>query len=188
MTRRSRSREAKTRSSRRRFNDEKRHSKSTCSRRESDGRHSSITCWQKRWTTQGSLYDRSVIICTLLKSFSFCFFLNWTSQCSVKSPTSVPEPGRKFLTVIVLPGAGKGASMMPLIKGCTRAGEMALLFSTSSSICKKANGNGLNWSPTMFDVFHVLCILPRMWHFVFSMIFLDYLIETRLLHDTVAAG
>jgi hypothetical protein len=36
---------------------------------------------------------------------------------------------------MVLPGAGNGASMMPLMKGCTRAGEMALLFSTSSRIC-----------------------------------------------------
>lgn len=48
--------------------------------------------------------------------------------------TSVPEPGRKFFTVMVLPRAGNGASMMPLMKGCTRAGEMALLFSTSSRI------------------------------------------------------
>lgn len=54
--------------------------------------------------------------------------------------TSVPEPGRKFLTVIVLPGAGKGASIMPLIKGCTRAGEMALLFSTSSRIWETQRG------------------------------------------------
>ena len=43
MTRRSRSREANTRRRRRRLREEKRHSKSTCSRRESDGRHSSIT-------------------------------------------------------------------------------------------------------------------------------------------------
>lgn len=51
--------------------------------------------------------------------------------------TSVPEPGRKFLTVMVLPGAGKGASIIPLMKGCTRAGEMALRFSTSSRIYKR---------------------------------------------------
>lgn len=54
-------------------------------------------------------------------------------------PTSVPEPGRKFLTVMVLPGAGKGASMIPLMKGCTRAGEMALLFSTSSRIWRQGH-------------------------------------------------
>lgn len=48
MTLRSSSREAKTRRSRRRLNEEKRHSKSTCSRRESDGRHSCITCGEAR--------------------------------------------------------------------------------------------------------------------------------------------
>lgn len=48
MTLRSSSREAKTLRRRRRLNEEKRHSKSTCSRRESDGRHSSITCSKER--------------------------------------------------------------------------------------------------------------------------------------------
>lgn len=48
--------------------------------------------------------------------------------------TSVPEPGKKFLTVIVRPKAGKGASMTLLMRGCTKAGEMPRLFSTSSKI------------------------------------------------------
>lgn len=72
---------------------------------------------------------------------------------SIGNVTSVPEPGRKFLTVMVLPGAGKGASIIPLMKGCTRAGEMALLFSTSSRILKTHNmavflttvGGGGDW-------------------------------------------
>lgn len=51
--------------------------------------------------------------------------------------TSVPDPGKKFLTVIVLPRAGKGASMTLLMRGCTRAGEMPRLFSTSSKIWNK---------------------------------------------------
>lgn len=73
--------------------------------------------------------------------------------------TSVPEPGRKFLTVMVLPGAGKGASIIPLIKGCTRAGEMALLFSTSSRILKTQNRavfltlvEGTGWLCVHFDI------------------------------------
>lgn len=57
--------------------------------------------------------------------------------------TSVPQPGRKFLTDMVLPGAGKGASIMPLMKGCTKAGEMALLFSTSSRIWRISIHSGL---------------------------------------------
>lgn len=66
----------------------------------------------------------------------------FTGSCFHQHATSVPEPGRKFLTVMVLPGAGKGASIIPLIKGCTRAGEMALLFSTSSRILKWQNTDG----------------------------------------------
>lgn len=50
--------------------------------------------------------------------------------------TSVPDPGRKFLTTMVLPRAGKGASMTLLMRGCTSAGEMPRRFSTSSKICE----------------------------------------------------
>lgn len=48
--------------------------------------------------------------------------------------TSLPEPGRKLLTVMVRPGAGKGASMTLCMKGWTKAGEISLLLSTSSKI------------------------------------------------------
>lgn len=126
MTLRSRSREANTRRSRRRLREEKRHSKSTCSSRESDGLHSSITCRRRPRTINGMHRRRhhtDVLVC-------------FTGSLFHPHVTSVPEPGRKFLTVMVLPGAGKGASIIPLIKGCTRAGEMALLFSTSSRILK----------------------------------------------------
>lgn len=140
MTLRSRSREANTRSRRRRLREEKRHSKSTCSSRESDGLHSSITCRggpgtmdhkHKRYTG-GHFHQRL---------------------------TSVPEPGRKFLTVMVLPGAGKGASIIPLIKGCTRAGEMALLFSTSSKIFKTERR--VSRSPSAAPASHSLIFFPR---------------------------
>lgn len=50
--------------------------------------------------------------------------------------TSVPDPGKKFLTTMVLPRAGKGASITLLMRGWTRAGEMPRRFSTSSKICK----------------------------------------------------
>lgn len=50
--------------------------------------------------------------------------------------TSVPEPGRNVLMLMVLPGAGNWASMMALISGCTSAGDRALLLSTSSSTCR----------------------------------------------------
>lgn len=50
--------------------------------------------------------------------------------------TSVPDPGRKLLTTMVLPRAGKGASMTLLMRGCTSAGEMPRRFSTSSKICE----------------------------------------------------
>lgn len=124
MTLRSRSREANTRRSRRRLREEKRHSKSTCSSRESDGLHSSITCRVGPGTTDHKHRRYTdVLVCVACDHFH-------------QHLTSVPEPGRKFLTVMVLPGAGKGASIIPLIKGCTRAGEMALLFSTSSKIFK----------------------------------------------------
>ena len=49
------------------------------------------------------------------------------------SLTSVPEPGRKVLTVMVLPGAGNWASIIALMKGCTKAGDRALRLSTSSN-------------------------------------------------------
>jgi len=49
------------------------------------------------------------------------------------SLTSVPEPGRKVLMLMVLPGAGNWASMIALINGCTRAGDRALRLSTSSN-------------------------------------------------------
>lgn len=50
--------------------------------------------------------------------------------------TSVPDPGKKFLTTMVLPRAGKGASMTLLMRGWTKAGEMPRRFSTSSKIYK----------------------------------------------------
>lgn len=53
--------------------------------------------------------------------------------------TSFPAPGRKLLTVMVRPGAGKGASITLRMNGCTRAGEISRLFSTSSKICKKTH-------------------------------------------------
>lgn len=128
MTLRSRRRDANTRRSRRRLKEEKRHSKSTCSRRESEGRHNSITCG-RTVTRRVCIEDRSVVERRgrIRRGAGGTDFFR----------TSVPEPGRKFLTVMVLPGAGKGASMIPLMKGCTRAGEMALLFSTSSRIWKQ---------------------------------------------------
>lgn len=54
----------------------------------------------------------------------------WYEQLSI---TSVPDPGRNVLMLMVLPGAGNWASMIALIKGWTRAGDRALRLSTSSN-------------------------------------------------------
>lgn len=62
---------------------------------------------------------------------------HWQRKPVLISVTSCPAPGRKLLTVIVRPGAGKGASITLRINGCTRAGDISRLFSTSSKICKK---------------------------------------------------
>lgn len=48
----------------------------------------------------------------------------------------MPEPGRKVLMLMVLPGAGNWASMMALINGWTSAGESARRLSTSSNTCQ----------------------------------------------------
>ena len=62
-----------------------------------------------------------------------------TGKPVLNSVTSVPAPGRKLFTVIVRPGAGKGASITLRINGWTRAGDISRLFSTSSKICKEIN-------------------------------------------------
>lgn len=60
-----------------------------------------------------------------------------TGKPVLNSVTSFPAPGRKLFTVIVRPGAGKGASITLRINGWTRAGDISRLFSTSSKICKQ---------------------------------------------------
>lgn len=60
-----------------------------------------------------------------------------SGRSALISVTSFPAPGRKLLTAMVRPGAGKGASITLRINGCTRAGDISRLFSTSSKICKK---------------------------------------------------
>lgn len=60
-----------------------------------------------------------------------------------KDLTSFPAPGRKVLTFMVLPGAGKGDSITLLMKGYTKAAEIPLLLSTSSRICNKWKPNKL---------------------------------------------
>lgn len=61
-------------------------------------------------------------------------------QAVLSSVTSSPAPGRKLLTVMVRPGAGKGASITLRMNGCTRAGDISRLFSTSSRICRGTTG------------------------------------------------
>lgn len=62
-----------------------------------------------------------------------------TWKAVLNAVTSFPAPGRKLFTAMVRPGAGKGASITLRINGCTRAGDISRLFSTSSKICKKIN-------------------------------------------------
>lgn len=47
---------------------------------------------------------------------------------------------------MVLPRAGKGASITLLMRGWTRAGEMPRRFSTSSKICKGQKSRAARWS------------------------------------------
>lgn len=71
---------------------------------------------------------------TILSDFFLRFVTFWGVGGGVPlSLTSVPEPGRKVLMVMVFPGAGNWASMMALMKGWTKAGDRALRLSTSSS-------------------------------------------------------
>lgn len=70
---------------------------------------------------------------TILSDF-FLQFVTFLGGGGVPlSLTSVPEPGRKVLMVMVFLGAGNWASMMALMKGWTKAGDRALRLSTSSS-------------------------------------------------------
>lgn len=100
---------------------------------------------QLSWTASWAL-----LLPCIIDHVSICYlcsaFYAWRGVLSLShySPphssvvlTSVPEPGRKFLTVMVRPSAGKGASMTLLMRGCTKAGEISRLFSTSSKIWKK---------------------------------------------------
>ena len=77
--------------------------------------------------------------------------------CAPVFLTSVPAPGRKVLTLMVLPGAGNWASMMALINGCTRAGDRALRLSTSSNTCRT------HPSDTLYDVF--LFMIYQYYHY-----------------------
>ena len=109
------------------------------------------------------------------------FFQNTVLHSNTHPFTSVPAPGRKFLTVMVLPGAGKGASMMPLINGCTRAGEMALLFSTSSRIWK---------TRTMMFNFNITnpyeCTLCILWCGICMMCYLIFITQFKHNHSNLS--